>query len=497
MSYDNQDDNVVPFNADGSPRTGRTPDHIQGTSDDTLAVSFADNFNDKLRYVGQWNKWMTWTGNKWEFDYMLVAYRQAREYIRKVAKGISDKLFKARVEEIPPNASTQTVKVKRADARAESRRAVKYLLSSRTIHSVASLARSDNRIALPIDAWDKDPYLLNTPGGTVDLRTGNVRKHNPFDYITRITAASPASDKPTQWLEFLKTIMHGDDAMILYLQKVFGYCLVGDVKEHEMYFAYGTGGNGKGVTLNTMRNILGDYGVEANIETFIITASQGHPTELASLRGARLVTCGETDEGQRWAEARIKKMTGGDPVRARFMRQDEFEYSPQFKLFLAGNHKPKLSNVDEAIKRRFRLIPFTYNIPKNKIDLDLGQKLRAEWPNILHWALEGCLMWQREGLLPPASVSEATQSYLNQEDAASAWWDECCIAEPDAFTTAQALYDSWVKWAQANGEPYGTKLKLTRLLEDREPVLGIRKTRRGEGNGFVGVELNRPPKKGE
>jgi putative DNA primase/helicase len=470
----------------------KTPDHIQGTSDDALATLFADSSHKFLRYVGQWGRWNIWNGQRWEHDHLLVHYSEAREAVRRIAQDISTKLFKSGCEDIDPEMPPAARKEKRQDLRARSRRVIKPILSARTIHAVVSLSRADRRIASKVDKWDADPWLLNTPNGTVDLRTGRMKKHNPLDYITQITSTGPSNEVPRLWLAFLNKIMHDDSEMVRYLQKVFGYCLVGETKEHEMYFAYGTGANGKGVTLNTMRDILGDYGVEANIETFVITQSARHPTELAALRGRRLVTCGETDEGQRWAEARIKKLTGGDPIRAHFMRQDEFEFTPQFKLFLAGNHKPRLQNVDEAIERRFRLIPFTFTVPRAERDVDLHEKLKQEWPAILNWAIEGCLAWLSEGLNPPTSVSDATRSYLSQEDAITAWYTECCVPDTEAFTYIADLFKSWEGWARENGEPINTKRILTRHLEDREPVLKIRKGKREKGFGFHGIELNAP-----
>lgn len=468
-------------------------DAVRNTSDEALATDFTDAFQKEIRYVGQWNKWLTFDGVSWDFDYKLLVYTNARTYLRTMALEIQEAIFNSSVKKIPADLSPVQMDAAVNAERAKARGQTNAMQSSHTIHNVVTLSRYDRRIASGVDQWDADPWLLNTPDGTIDLRTGQSRKHKPLDYIRKVTAVGPNRMRPTQWLEFLKQIMHGDENMVRYLQKVFGYCLVGETREHQMYFAYGTGANGKGVTLNTMRSLLGGYGMEAAIETFIVNDTARHPTELADLHGARLVTCGETDEGQRWAEARIKMLTGGDPVKARFMRQDFFQYTPQFKLFLAGNHKPRLSNVDEAIERRFRLIPFTVTIPKDKRDTELAQKLRAEWPSILAWAIDGCLAWQDEGLDPPMAVSIATKSYLNQEDAITSWYNDCCVEAPDSFVYIKDLFDSWHGWAKDSGEVIGTKRVLTRHLEDREPVFKIRKCGREKGFGFMGLGLKHPP----
>lgn len=465
------------------------PDSVRDLSEDQLAIDLALENENRLRYVGQWDQWMHWTGTKWEQDYNLRVYTKARKMLRRVANAIAEHILINLEALIPTGLSPEELEKRKVAAKSEARKQVRFLKTSTKTHCVVSMSRSDPILISSVADWDSNPWLLNTPGGTVDLRDGKIRKHSPRDFITRETAVAPASGKPERWLAFLDQIMRRDAAMVRYLQKVFGYCLVGETKEHQMYFGYGTGANGKGVMLNTMRNIMGDYGIEATIETFIVNDTSRHPTELADLRGARLVTCGETDEGQRWAEARIKMLTGGDPVKARFMRQDFFTYTPQFKLFLAGNHKPRLSNVDEAIERRFRLIPFTYTVPKADRDVDLAAKIKEEWPQILQWAIEGCLLWQAEGLEPPDAVASATSSYMSQEDAITAWCGECCEIDGKAFTYTKDLYDSWRDWCSTNGETAGTKRTLGRHLEDREPIMHIQKHKRSEGFGFLGIKL--------
>ena len=201
---------------------------------------------------------------------------------------------------------------------------------------------------------------------------------------------------------------------------MFGYCITGSTREHGLFFFYGTGANGKSVLLNTVSGILGDYHRTAPIETFTASSVDRHPTELAGLQGRRLVTAIETEEGRRWAESRIKALTGGDKISARFMRADFFEYTPAFKLVIAGNHKPGLRSVDEAIRRRFHLIPFTVTIPEEKRDPDLFEKLSKEWPGILDWMINGAMHWQESGLRPPEAVTAATKAYLEAEDALSA-----------------------------------------------------------------------------
>jgi putative DNA primase/helicase len=353
-------------------------------SDEALALQFAERHAGDLRFVAAWNKWLIWEGTHWRFEETLRAWDFARRVCREAA--------------------TQCNKGKTASA----------IASAKTVYAIERLAHSDRRLAATVDQWDADPWLLNTPDGAIDLRTGQARPHIPEDYFTKITAVGPRGDCP-RFLTFLKRIAGGDSDLISYLQRVLGYGLTGLTREHALFFGYGTGANGKSVLLSTIAGILGEYHRTAPIETFTASNGDRHPTDLAGLRGARLVTATETEEGRRWAESRIKQLTGGDTVAARFMRQDFFEYRPAFKLIIAGNHKPSLRSVDEAIRRRFHLIPFAVTIPPKERVADLAEKLRDEWPGILAWLIEGCLEWQTEGLRPPNAVLEATEAYLSAE----------------------------------------------------------------------------------
>jgi putative DNA primase/helicase len=213
--------------------------------------------------------------------------------------------------------------------------------------------------------------------------------------------------------------------------------------------------------------------------------SDRHPTDLAGLRGARLVTSIETEEGRRWAESRIKALTGGDPISARFMRQDFFEYTPQFKLIIAGNHKPGLRSVDEAIRRRFNLIPFTVTIPAEERDPALGEKLQKELPGILAWMIEGCTLWSLQGLDPPRIVTDATAAYLESEDAIAAWVEDCCERDPNTSSTRSALFKSWSDWATVNGENPGSSKRLVAALLGR----GFEEYKRRGERGFRGIKF--------
>jgi putative DNA primase/helicase len=277
----------------------------------------------------------------------------------------------------------------------------------------------------------------------------------------------------------------GNVELIAFLRRMAGYALTGLTREHTMFFLHGGGGNGKSVFIKTISGILGDYHRTAPIETFTASQIDKHPTDLAGLHGARLVTSVETEEGRRWAESKIKALTGGDTISTRFMRQDFFDFTPQFKLLIAGNHKPGLRSVDEAIRRRFHLVPFIVTIPPAERDKTLTEKLEAEWPGILAWMIDGCLQWQEIGLAPPAIVTEATNTYLASQDAFSEWIAERCERDREAWTSRTAAFESWSDWAAKVGEYAGSRQRFNDALEAR----GFEPRKRNTGHGFLGFRL--------
>jgi putative DNA primase/helicase len=411
-------------------------------SEIALAERFVDRHQDELRHVAEWRGWMVYDGARWQRERTALAFEWARRVAREAATEISEPGIAARVA------------------------------TARTRAAIVALASADRRIAATADQWDCDPWQLNTPAGVVDLRTGDMRPGRPDDYLTRVTAVAPDSECPCpRWLAFLARTFERDGrpdvALIAYMQRVLGYALTGVTAEHAMWFLYGTGANGKSVLTSTVAGIMGDYHRTSAIETFTASPSDRHPTELASLRGARLVTAVETEEGRRWAEARIKTLTGGDTIAARFMRQDFFEFRPVFKLVIAGNHKPGLRSVDEAIRRRFNLVPFGTTIPKDERDPELAERLRDEWPGILAWLIQGCLWWQETGLDTPEVVAGATDAYLAAEDALGAWLEECCAVGPRHSDSAAALFASWKGWAERAGEKPGSRARFGKTLDAR------------------------------
>jgi putative DNA primase/helicase len=318
-----------------------------------------------------------------------------------------------------------------------------------------------------------------------------MRAHDRGDRMTKIsTATLVAGSQCPSWLAFLDQVTGGDAAQMRYLQKVFGYCLTGSTQEHALFFLYGTGANGKSVFVNTLFTVLGDYAAIAPMDTFMESRADRHPTDLAGLRGARFVAATETEQGRRWNESKIKEITGGDRVSARFMRQDFFTYLPQFKLVIAGNHKPAIRNIDEAMRRRLHLIPFTITVPPEKRDKQLQAKLLTERNGIFAWGVEGCLAWQREGLMPPQCVLDATDEYFEAEDALGRWLEERCVRHANAKSLTAELFNDWKQWAEAAGEFMGSQRRFSDLLLTR----GVEKWRNSSGvRGFQGIGLKEQP----
>ena len=424
-------------------------------SDDAIGLRFSLRYKDHLRYTAALGKWSVWTGQRWRRDDTLEVPDMTRGICRESSATCSDEKLAIKVA------------------------------SSGGVYAVERLARADRRHAMRVEDWDSDPLLFNTPTGTVDLRTGELKPHKRADHITKITRVAPGGDCP-RWVEFLNRITSGDPGLQEFLHRIVGYCLTGVTLEHAIFFLYGTGANGKSVFLSVISHILNDYATVAAMDTFMATNSDRHPTDVAQLNGARLVTASKTEDGRRWDESKLKLLTGGDEISARFMRQDFFRFKPQFKLVVAGNHKPSIRNVDEAMRRRIHLIPFTVTIPPKERDRHLTEKLIAEGPGILAWAIAGCMDWLEQGLNPPESVKSATNEYLSSEDVLGRWMDENTVLQAGHFSSSSSLYDDWKRWCDANREYVGSQKQFSQKLEQRGELT---KTRKEEARGFQGIAL--------
>lgn len=400
-------------------------------SDDAIADAFSARYHEGLVYVDAWQKWVMWDGRRWVRDATLAHHDLARSICRK----FSQEAFQR--PDLTP---------------AKQRSIATALASARTMSNIERVARSDRRHAARTDQWDADPFALNTPDGIVDLRSGMMRPARKEDFCTRLTRVAPIDGCP-KWIEFLKRVTNGDDELRAFMRRVAGYCLTGSVQEQVFFFVYGPGGNGKGTFMNTITWILDTYAASASTELFVEQKYKANDdSHMASLDGARLVTAQEIEEGKRWNETRMKQITGGDPINACFKYANPFTYQAQFKLLFAGNHKPQLRNVDDAIKRRLYLVPFDVRIPPAERDPMLQDKLRAEAGGILQWMIDGCLDWQRNTLAPPDRVLTTTREYFEQQDVLGQFFDERCVCGPNFKVRSDLLYREYQRWAESVGE---------------------------------------------
>jgi putative DNA primase/helicase len=428
---------------------------------DGVATIFAKHYAERLRYCHSTGSWFEFDGFLWRRDEKNRAF----EFVRQIARELTE---------------------------GKEHKEMKEFRKTAFAAGVEKFSQGDPALAVTADYWDRDPYLLGTPGGTVDLRSGILRPGDPADGITKATAATPSdhTDCPV-WLGFLREATGGDVAMVRFLQQWAGYCLTGDTREHAILFVHGPGGNGKSVFLNTLTGIMGEYATTAPSDIFTISIGDRHPTELAMLRGARLVAASETEQGKAWAEIRIKALTGGDEVSARFMRCDYFKFRPAFKLTIIGNHQPTLENVDAAVRRRFNVLPFTFC--PDKPDHQLEEKLRDEWPEIFRWVIKGCLDWQQNGLARPERMLAATEEYFSNQDLLGQWLATCCDVRPGndlMLETTTELYRSWSSFAKQAGAKPDTEKNFVGKLENRRfENRTLKRFRTKRARGFEGISL--------
>lgn len=402
-------------------------------TEDRAAEHFAAIYRDRLAYCHSAGCWYEYDGSIWRQHKTPLAFHYSRELLRTLSQNLKS-----------PGQFQKT----------------------RFALGVEKFAQADPIFSRTSEHWNPDPYLLGTPDGTVDLRTGRLRTSMPSDRINRATAVPPSDGDCPVWLEFLKSATGGDDELVRFLQQIAGYSLTGLTSEHALFFIYGGGGNGKSVFIDTLTRIAGEYAQTAAMSTFERQDNSSIPADLAMLDGARLVTASETEEGRPWAEARIKQMTGGDPITARFMRQNFFTFTPRFKLVIVGNHKPVLKSVDDAMKRRFNIIPFI--LKPQKPDKNLSEKLQAEWPAILAWMIKGALDWQQNGLIRPRSVTIATNKYFAEQNILQQWMDQFCECDLDNHhltEPAKSLFASYAKFLVDYGENKTTMKAFSQALQ--------------------------------
>jgi putative DNA primase/helicase len=389
--------------------------------------------------------WIVWTGTRWVPDDQGWVMERAKD----AAKSVFDE-----IRDADEAAQGQLFKWARRSQSAERTRAM------------LALTQSEPSIPAYWTHFDADPWAVHLVNGAL-MQDLTLRPHQREDMMSRSTHVT--YDEKAQcprWRSFLVRVMPDPEART-YLQRAVGYSLTGSTREQCLFFLWGAGLNGKSVFLDVILVLLGDYGASARIETFMPRRPGDIPNDLARLAGARFVTVSETSEGQRLHESLIKDVTGGDTISARFLHREFFDFKPQFKLWIRGNHKPQIRGTDEGIWRRIHLIPFLVKIPKEEQDKDLVEKLKGELPGILNWALEGCRAWQAQGLNPPELVTEATRAYRSELDVVGRFLEECCTENKNAESRASDLYGRYTSWCEGVGETAATQTAFGKALSEK------------------------------
>jgi putative DNA primase/helicase len=420
-----------------------------GATQDGMARALVEHHGHELRYVPQRGKWLAWDGHRWQWD--------DNERHRELTLGLARHL---------PEDDKDWKLFRRS------------MLSSAGVTGATRLAQSNAKIVVGFDKLDADPWVLNTPGGIIDLRTGELSPPDPAALCTRSTSCAPDTDAdPRRWQEFLADTFGADQALVGYLQRLLGYSAVGVVGAHVLPFAHGSGGNGKGVFLEALAGVLGEYATSAPNGFLMQQPFPGHDTEIARLAGARMVICSEVNEDDRFDEAKVKMLTGGDTLTARFMRQDYFTFQPTHQLWLMGNHQPAVRSGGRSFWRRLRLIPFDHEVPEDKIEDDLqGKLIRDHGPALLAWIAAGAAAYHRGGLGEPDSVKAATAEYAHDQDSVARFVEECCRVGGGAHVTTKVakVREAYEAWCQTEGAKPVTAKRLTMDLDRKFGVTGHR-----------------------
>jgi putative DNA primase/helicase len=341
------------------------------------------------------------------------------------------------------------------------------------LRAMIELAGAQPGIAASPEMFDSDPYLLGVKNGVVNLRTGEFRQARKEDYLTKQAGTEyVAGGECPQWETFLRDIFNSDDSLISFVQTAIGYSLTGVTDEQVLFFLHGTGRNGKSTTTETLQALLGDYAQHAPAALFVSSRHGGEPEkEIARLKGARFVVGSEIEEGSKLAESRVKDLTGEDTLTGRFLYGSPFDFKATHKLWFFGNHKPDVSGTDLGIWRRMRLVPFGAQIEESKIDRQLPIKLLVELPGILNWSIEGCLRWQKEGLVVPQTIRSATDEYQDEEDELGEFIEERCVLGPEEKIDRAVLHRAYLNWAQWRGTRMPLKTKtFNKRMRSRDGV---------------------------
>lgn len=438
------------------------------TTDDTgNALRFLDRYGDIVRYSYNRKKFYVYNGSYWEVD----ERGQIRVLIDKTINDMKNE------------------KILIADGVDEEEAYEAFYKHIKNSRNNTSKKRMEDELKhhIPIspDEFNPDDMLLNTQNGYVSLATGeqfNPDKNKMFSMIADTELTETQS--PDAWIDFLNDIFNYDQEVISFVQRAIGYSLTGSTREQVMFILHGKGRNGKSLFIETIRSILGSYTDNIQAKTLMVKRGETINNDIAKLQAVRLVTSSEPSEGFRFDEGLIKQLTGGDTVTARFLYGEEFNFDPKFKIWVTTNHKPIVRGTDDGIWRRLLLIPFDVQIPEHKVDKDLKFKLLREAPAILNWTVEGCLMWQKDGLKVPDKISKASEGYRKEMDVIEQFIADECVVNEGEQVGAKELFDSYKKWAEDSGEYNMNKNKFGRKMKEK-----FESKRASTGIQYLGINL--------
>lgn len=421
-------------------------------------MRFALRFREQFKHSKAWG-WLRWNGYKWERNSDALVMNAARHTARLI------------FDEARDSSPEQTKAIGKWAIASQGRSKLDAMLY---------LASTEDGIRSTPNDFDADHFVLNCQNGFIDLRTGEFSQSEPGRMLSKAVNAEYKPDAVCpRWLSFLDRIMDGNQNLIGFLQRAIGYSLTGSTVEQCFFLNYGTGANGKSVFLETMRGLLDDYAAAAEFSAFLATQSESVRNDIAALAGARFVSANESGADKRLSESIIKALTGGDTISARFLFHEYFEFRPQFKVWMATNHKPIIKDTDHAIWRRVRLVPFNVTIPEAERDPNLTAELRAEFSGILNWAIDGCREWQQNGLGTPVEVTNATNSYRNEQDTIASFIETCCIIKAEANYSASKLHKLY---CENTGEKVSAK-EFNRLMTEH----GYKCEHSRNGNIWAGI----------
>lgn len=434
------------------------------------AKRFLDTFGHLVRYCHKWGKWLVWDGRRWCLDEKGGA--SVYDLALQMASAMAEEAAGAEDKESRESLSAWALK---CEGRAR-------------IDNMLALAKTSLRVAVEPGELDSDPWLLNVQNGTINLKAGAIKPHDPADLITRVCPVPYDPEaKSAKWERFLARVIPDAEVQV-FVHKALGYSLTGKVGEQVFFFAYGSkGANGKSTFMEVVQHILGGYSRAMQAETLMLQhgCRAGASPDIARLKSARFVSAPETPVGRRLDEQMVKQLTGGDTIVARYLYQDEFEFRPQMKLWVVGNHKPQIQGADQAIWRRVRLIPFDVVIPEEERNPNLTEELLEEAPGILRWMVDGCLDWQEEGLKAPAKVLESVAEYLEEMDVLGRFLAEKCQVGDGREVQSSTLYAAFQLWSEAEGQKVWSQTAFSLAMKER----GFVKVKAGGVMNFTGVAL--------